>query len=224
MILHTTVLTFVVIGYILGNFGFFRHFVSPNTIIGSGKLVSQLRPTASFHAVRLDGIGKVIITQAASENVRVEADDNIIDFITAEVLNGTLRIGIKEASYDRVTVNVQISMKEIDAAILEGAGEFINENPLRCGRLLLMINGSGSINFSGSTDELTVLVGGMGEVRCSKLVAMKCSVRISGMGNCELNVSRELDALVTGTGQIIYEGEPPVIRKSVTGMGSISKS
>jgi hypothetical protein len=210
-------------GSILGNFGFFRHFVFPDTIVGSGKLVSQHRSVPAFHAARLDGIGKVIVAQGTTEKVRVEADDNIIDFITTEVRDGVLRIGIKEASYDSVTVNIYISMKEIEAAIIEGAGEFASVTPMRCQRLSLLLKGSGSVNFYGMTDELNILLSGMGEVQCSNLVATICSVRISGMGNCQVNAVRELDARVTGAGQIIYEGEPSVVHKSVTGMGNISK-
>jgi len=223
MILQTTVIVFLVIGGILGYFGFFRHFVSPNTIVGSGKLVSQVRPTPAFRAVQLDGIGNVIITQDASEKVRVEADDNIVDSITTEVHDGTLRIGLKEASCDRVTGNIHISARKLDAAVLEGDGGFEAAAPIDCRSLSLAINGAGSMRFSGTADELSIQLNGMGEVQCLRMVAQKCSVRISGMGECEVNASRELDALIAGTGQIAYEGEPAMIRKRVTGMGRITK-
>jgi len=37
----------------------------------------------------------------------------------------------------------------------------------------------------------------------------------------EVNVTRQLDAVVSGAGSIVYSGNPQIVNKTVTGIGSI---
>jgi hypothetical protein len=52
--------------------------------------------------------------------------------------------------------------------------------------------------------------------------AQKARCRVSGSGNIALNVSKELDASISGSGDIRYSGNPPSVRTKVSGSGDIS--
>jgi Putative auto-transporter adhesin, head GIN domain len=48
-------------------------------------------------------------------------------------------------------------------------------------------------------------------------------VSVSGVGHAEVNVTHELEAVVTGLGDIDYHGDPTV-RRDVTGLGDVNRA
>ena len=54
------------------------------------------------------------------------------------------------------------------------------------------------------------------------LVGQEVRARLTGTGRIAVNVTESLDASVPGTGSIEYSGNPPQVRKSVDGVGSVS--
>jgi hypothetical protein len=69
---------------------------SRQIITGSGNLIAESREVSGFDGVSHTGIGRVIITQGDHELLTIEADDNLIEYITSEVKNGTLELGFDE--------------------------------------------------------------------------------------------------------------------------------
>jgi hypothetical protein len=52
------------------------------------------------------------------------------------------------------------------------------------------------------------------------LTATRAQVRVSGAGSAAVGVTGELDAVVTGLGDIKYRGDP-VVRSDVRGLGDV---
>ena len=52
---------------------------------------------------------------------------------------------------------------------------------------------------------------------------MSAKVTVTGAGSVNVYATQELNATVSGVGQITYAGDPPVVNKSVSGVGSINK-
>jgi len=48
-----------------------------------------------------------------------------------------------------------------------------------------------------------------------------CTIRISGVGNCEVNVSDNLDVIVSGVGNVSYMGQPALI-SDISGVGNVN--
>jgi hypothetical protein len=192
-----------------------------DTIVGSGNIVSEQRTTVAFHGVQITGKAKVLITQDSVPSLRVEADDNIINRVMTSVVNGVLVIALQQASYERITVNVYVTMPGVDLLEVTGAGEFVSTLPIQCTTLTCRISGAGTILLTGSADNQILLVSGTATVSNFGLVCAKCSIAISGVGNCEVYVTDELDATISGVGNIVYDGNPTAIRQTVSGSGSI---
>ncbi len=53
------------------------------TIQGSGDVITESRDVSGFDSVSLTGIGRVIITQGDKESLTIEADDNLLEYITS---------------------------------------------------------------------------------------------------------------------------------------------
>jgi hypothetical protein len=193
----------------------------PDAIVGSGKIVSQPRGVTAYTAIQVTGIGKVTVRQDTASSLRIEADDNIIDRVTTSVNNGILVIGLQQGSYNRITINVFASMKEIAGLEAIGTADFVTTGPIQTNSILCSITGVGSITLSGIAVSQTVQLTGVGDVHNFGLVSTTCTARVSGVGTAEVTATQQLDAVVNGVGSIVYGGNPPVVHQTVTGVGSI---
>ena len=191
-----------------------------NATSGSGRIVAQDRPVAPFHGIRLTGFGTVHVAQGPDHTIRVEADDNIVDAVTAVVRDGLLVIGL-DGSFVNVTVRVHVSSPRIEELEITGAGDFVSTTPLRSEALSCRISGAGSMKLTGSVGHLMVEITGAGSLHGFGLASSKSSVRLSGMGKCEVNVTDDLAARVSGMGKVVYDGDPPRVSKAVTGLGAV---
>src|SRR5215203_607582 len=89
----------------------------------------------------------------------------------------------------------------------DSAGEFklldINVDELE-----LRHDGAGTVYARGRVGALSATLGGVGELDLNELTAERAAVRVSGAGDAEVNVSGELDAVVSGIRDIVYHGDP----------------
>ena len=63
---------------------------------GSGDLVTETREVSGFSEIRLDGAGRLMITQGDTESLEIQAEDNIIGELTSEVRGQTLVLGFQD--------------------------------------------------------------------------------------------------------------------------------
>jgi hypothetical protein len=190
---------------------------------GSGTMASEERSVRSFHGVELAGIGTVVIKQGEENSVRVEADDNVIGEVSTDVEHGVLNIGMKIDRHHDLTVKVYVTTRDLDLVRLSGAGEIESAEDLKLEDLKCSLTGAGSISLKGSCRNLEVNVTGVGSVSNGGLVSETCRASVTGVGSAEVNVTRELDASVSGVGKISYEGNPRDVKKSVSGLGSVDR-
>jgi len=62
---------------------------------------------------------------------------------------------------------------------------------------------------------------GAGKLQAFKLDTKFCRIDISGIGGAEVFVTEELDVQVSGIGGVTYIGDPPRVRRDVSGLGKI---
>ncbi|MGD0037630.1 MAG: DUF2807 domain-containing protein [Bacteroidota bacterium] len=198
-----------------------ENIVGSNQIIGSGKLVSESRVVGTFAGIQVTSFAKVVIKQDTVESLRIESDDNIIDDVVTFLNGTTLVVGLRDGSYNNVTVNLYVSMKNIKLLESIGAAEFSTVNSIQTDSLTCKITGAGNITLTGKTNYENVEIIGNGNVHNSNLASSFCSVTISGAGSVEAQVTVQLDAVIAGSGTIIYTGNPTVVHQSISGIGVI---
>jgi hypothetical protein len=195
--------------------------VENDQIVGSGRIVTQVRSVGTFAGIRVTNFAKVFVTQDTIESLRIASDDNIIDRVMTSVSNGVLVVGLREGSYNNLTVNVYASMKQIRRLESTGTAEFSSSNSIQTDSIICKITGAGSITLTGTANYEGVEIVGTGNVHNVNLVSTSCYASISGAGNVEITATQSLDAAIAGTGTITYAGNPPVIHQVVTGIGSV---
>ena len=95
---------------------------------------------------------------------------------------------------------------------------------MRATNVDVTLTGSGDINLSGSTAEITTVLSGSGDIDTSKLKAQTADATVSGSGDTTVYCTEMILARVSGSGDIQYKGDPKKKDTKVNGSGSISKA
>ncbi len=213
------VLAFSTLACSLGNYV----FTSSQTIRGSGKLTSEPRSVSGFTSIDMQGSADVIVTFGETESAVVEADDNLLPYIETRVENGQLVIATRpRVSYTTANpVRVNVTMKTLSKTVLSGSGN-IDVSGLKGDAITIGLPGSGNITVKGSANSVYVTLGGSGMIVCKDLTAHSATVKLSGSGNVSVYASDNLDATISGSGNIQYSGNPATINKTISGSGNIN--
>ncbi len=191
-----------------------------NAIDGSGVIVKRARAVAPFHGVRIDSAGRLELSVAADTSVEVEADDNVVDRVHTQVVDGILVVGLDAGSYADVTLVVRVAAPALEVVEITGAGR-VDGSVGDVAGLEVAIEGAGSVTLSGTVAQATIRLAGAGAFHGYDLLATDCTVRLTGAGLVEVTASSTLDAAVEGVGSVRYDGGPTVVRAEVEGLGSI---
>ena len=104
--------------------------------------------------------------------------------------------------------------------VLSGSGDF-DLAQIQYGDVKVGISGSGNVGVGGSTEKVELTLSGSGDLKAKDLKAQSVRCRISGSGNVACFATQELDALVSGSGDVRYSGSPASVKKRVSGSGRV---
>jgi hypothetical protein len=194
---------------------------NPNAIHGSGIAKTESRAMASFSKIDLAGSPDVEVAIGPAASVAVTADDNILSIIETTVEGDTLRIESKGSYNTSLGVKVKITVPTLDGVSVSGSGD-IHVTGLKAGEMEAGVTGSGDVTLNGVVDRLRAHITGSGDLRAGELGAKDVRVTVTGSGDATVHATEELDASVTGSGDVRYSGNPPQVRKNVTGSGDIA--
>jgi len=203
--------------------GCLDHGTDDQRIYGSGNLISQNRPVRDFSAVSVEGSADVQLIPSETTALSIEADDNIIDKVITEVENGKLHIYLEKGSYTNITVKAYVSMKKLEGIECKGSASFVTSKPFTMDYIKCLVNGTASIKLSGTANKEVIEINGTGNISNYALEAREAVVNISGTGAVQVTAIDKLDATISGTGSIIYAGDPPVVNQKIFGVGSITR-
>lgn len=219
-------------------------FMGGHRVRGNGNLGSQTRDIGGFHSIEVVGGMDVVLVPGGNHSVRVEADDNLLQYIRTERDGNTLVIGTRRG-YNlnpRAGMKVYITTPQLRQIDVTGSGtvrsqsRLVYSNPVAIditgsGDVLLDLDapeieaeatGSGNTALSGQTRSFRAAINGSGELRCFNLLSENTDVEISGSGNAEVYASKRLDIEINGSGSVAYKGSPSV-KQDIAGSGDIRK-
>jgi hypothetical protein len=192
-------------------------------IRGSGKVVSEQRNVSGFSEVVLKGSGNLSIEENGTESLTIEADDNLLPYLTSEVSGNRLTLGTKDNTNVAPSkeVTYKLTVKDLNNIELAGSGN-INGRNLKSNRLKATIAGSGNITLDGAADESEITIAGSGNYQSPNLRSKIAKVSIMGSGDADLNASEKLDVDIGGSGSVRYSGDAAVTQR-IAGSGSVQK-
>lgn len=84
-------------------------------------------------------------------------------------------------------------------------------------------SGSGGITAEGEVVEAEIETTGSGDINAGRLVAQNVYARTRGSGDITLFAVKSLDAYTTGSGDILYYGDPKDLTRKSSGSGKIRR-
>lgn len=183
----------------------------------------QTRSLSQFKKISITGPMNLVVDAGKPFSVSVQGDAKFIGRVTTRVVNGELRISMNNDSninikkHDRVVVSMP-SLTSFDA---EGAG-LARLNNVQGDRLDVDYRGAGSLVINGKVRQVRIDAEGVGEVDTKSLIAQEADVSFEGIGAVSIYASEKLTADVEGMGNLTYYGNPRIVNKSVSGIGSVT--
>ena len=209
---------------------------------GSGRTTSEVRPLESFSGIELKSAANVYVTQGDVQEVRVEAEDNLLGKINTTVKNNSLVIDDEDNIKYTKPVTIYITVKDLCLLELTGSGNIVTRSQFLCdfmniklsgsGDIRVMVNrkslkanlsGSGNLVLNGSSAETYYRISGSGNINAHELNCFSSAVAISGSGTSTVDVKNDLNVTITGSGNVHYVQEPGKISSKIIGSGEISK-
>ncbi len=209
---------------------------------GTGDMSEENREVSGFNAVALDGVGTIFIEQGDRESLRIEAEENLLQYLETEVESQTLNLTIRRGINIVPTQGVfyYLTVQDLEEIEVNGLGN-VDIIDLQTPKLALSINGGGEINAQTLTaDELDVVINGLGNLdlgdgevgdqsvqidgggnyNARNLASEMAEVAINGLGSATIWASDTLDVTIDGGGNVNYVGKPQVTQE-INGLGEV---
>lgn len=219
-------------------------FMGSERISGSGNSSTEDRNMGSFSGVETVGSMDIIVLQGPSHAVRIEGDDNLLEYVETELDGNMLEIRPRKG-YNlrpRAGLKIYVTAPYFDKLSVTGSGKITSQSKIISPRKLEVnitgsgdieadvdapevsseITGSGTVRLKGTTKRFTTEISGSGDTFAWDLLSEEAKVEIAGSGNVQLFASKNLDIEIAGSGDIQYKGNPSV-STSKAGSGSVKK-
>jgi hypothetical protein len=212
------------------------------TVYGNKRVVTKERKTDSFTGIKVSSGIDVYLKQGNNEDVSVEADENLHEYIITEVRGGILNVYSEYNIRDAERKRVNVTIKEVNSVRTTSAGDVVGETPVKSDRLELSassagdiklevnakdididISSSGDITISGETDMLKADLSSAGDLNAYDLKAREADVSVSSAGDADVYVTERITARASSAGDINYKGDPKYVDAHSSSAGGIHK-
>jgi hypothetical protein len=216
------------------------------TVRGNGNVITSNRSEGNFDGVKTAGSFDLYITQGDGYSVRIEAEENLMKYITTTVEGGELKVRVKRGVNLRPKKDMKVFVtaprfKELGIA---GSGNIIAETALKSDermeysiagsgdirvsevdapKITIRISGSGNAAIGGNTRDAVYRIAGSGDIKCRELKTENTEVHIAGGGNVWAFCSQNLDVHIAGSGDVRYAGNPVNVKQKIAGSGNLIK-
>jgi hypothetical protein len=217
--------------------------VTGERIDGNGNVTTITREVNNAEKIKVSGALDVFVN-AGAPSVRIEADENIIQYVETITNDNWLEIKTRDNIniHTSNTIKVYVTTPSITDINVNGSGNIVcngkfsgNEdmkfNVTGSGDIRIDVNapkveaditGSGNLHVSGETRNLDVDVTGSGNYDGPGLKAENAVAKISGSGDISLFADNNLKAHINGSGNVKYRGNPTV-DSHIAGSGAVVK-
>jgi hypothetical protein len=206
-------------------------------VTGSGKLVTQDRAVAPFHALSVSSGIRTQVHRGPTTKVTVRADDNLIDNVATEVKSGRLEIHPKDVwTLSNATIEVDVTVTGLDAIEAAGGSEVkgdglagpkcalnlsggtrVDLGTMACDKLDVDASGGAQLKLAGFAKQLALDVSGGVQLDTRPLDVKQAQVDASGGVSGHVAVADNLDAKLSGGVSLKVKGHPKVSRMDTSG-------
>jgi len=209
------------------------------TIEGNGKPSTKSYTVNSFDELKVSGVFDLQLSQSGSEAVRLEADENLIQYVTVKNEGSKLVIDmdkIKNKNFNSKSklklfidfkklsniesslvgnMSAKSSLKFDDLKIAnKGVGNV--DLDLAANKVHLKNGGVGSVTLEGKAESAEIFNNGVGSIKAGNFVVQTLNLENTGIGSTEVNANKDLKVKSSGMGSVKNKGAAPMPKKKRT--------
>lgn len=187
-------------------------------IDGNGKVITQTRSVGLFSSLIVDMPAEVEIISQNMPLLEITIDDNLLKYIEVQQQGNTLRLSKTAWIEPSRRTHIKVATAFVHYLETHGHGQYTMKGidvPT-----LKIANTVADVILGGRCDELQISTT-TGDIDATALVAQKATATTESNGQIALTVQQSLDAHLHGKGNILLSGQPPQIKREITGSGNI---
>jgi hypothetical protein len=219
-------------------------FFGGERVFGDGNVTTKSISVGSFSSVDVSGAIKVHVKQEDRNNVKVEADENLHEFIDIYTDGDVLVVHSKQGYNLKPSrdIIVFVSAPAFRQLEVSGACDIIGEGVLSGSQALSIkasgassvdleldlpsftsdLSGASDITLKGKVNDLRIEGSGASNIKAFDLVSENAELDLSGSSDARLTANRSLKVEASGASTINYRGNAAVTQK-VSGAGSVKR-
>ena len=207
---------------------------------GRGISIDRDFNVSDFNGIEVSGGFDVILVQGSFESLTLTAQEDLFEYITVKVENGTLKIYTRNNIISTQQMKARITFKSINGLNVSGGGDVTSETPINVEELSVYISGGGDLSSVINSGKVKCHISGGGDAEIegnikdyyldmsgggdfkSKVNAGVIFCRITGGGDLFLRSKEKTsDAVVDiiGGGDMDVEINTEKLKCSVSGGG-----
>lgn len=209
---------------------------------GNGTIKQETRNVGAFFNIDVEGEFEIVLQEGSNPLIEVETDENLHQYVETVVDGQTLTVRNIENIEPSEQTRLIITYQRLESIRLGGAAKLSNQATLKAENLRLRVEGAGVVDLGLDVGELEVRLAGAGlislrgkansqrlelsgagNLSAFELESKDCNIELSGFGSAQIFVTDNLEAEVSGVGNIRFKGDPRNIRREVTGLGDIAR-
>jgi hypothetical protein len=212
------------------------------TVYARGEVTTENRSAGNFHSLKVSTGIDVYLSQGERESIKVEADENLHEYIITEIRNGVLNVYTEANIRNAKSRKVHVTMKEIRSITTSSAGDVLGTTPIVADILKLSTSSAGDINIEvkareidastsssgditlrGSADKITGTTSSAGDIKALDFTVREAVLSASSAGDIKITVTERLKARASSAGDIRYSGNPEYVDAHSSSAGSIRR-
>lgn len=179
--------------------GYSQNFIP---VKGSGPSIEKVISVSGFNAIDVSGGFDVVLVQGSTESLTLTVQENLFEYITASVENGTLKIYTHHNIWSTRPMKARISFKDIKGLKVSGGGDIYGETPINAEALEVSVSGGGDLKSEINSNQLKCQITGGGDAEISGKIN-EYNLNISGGGDLKSKVSSgQISCRMVGGGDI----------------------
>ncbi len=179
-----------------------------------------VRDVGSFHGIDVATVLAVEVTVGPAAHVELHGPKEWVDKITTQVDHDVLRIALPNDANHVPKLSAVITVPDLTSLSVSGVAS-IHATKIAAKAFDVSISGTGSMELSGTADTLHVNVSGTGQLDAKDLTTRLTALDVAGAGEATIRATKQVDANVSGAGDITILGNPATVNKHVSGVASI---
>lgn len=210
---------------------------------GNGNVVTQERNVSeAFTEVRGSAGLDVYLTQGIENKIVVEADENLLEYITTDIESGKLHVTTSENIGRSKAQKVYVTFKELNNIEASSGADVVGNSVIKSQKLSLKSSSGADLKLEVFSQDLTIKASSGSEVEVSgkasslnadassgseidaeKLLVVNCNAEASSGAEVSVNVKDKLETNVSSGGKVNYYGNPISVNSNKSHSGSVKK-